>query len=148
MHYTREQLEAMSTPELIKLYNRITGKSTKRFSSREAGIKSLLTAISERAARPQLPQGARVTGVRTVRAGKEVDASKSRAGRPQIVYSVHVAEGKSEVRASSLRGKILAHMKACSTASITELEEKFGEAARGAVQKLLDPKVGWLKRAA
>ena len=138
--HTRAQLEAMPTQELVRLYNTIAGKQVTRFSSREAGIKSLLKALAERAKSAKT--------VRTVRDGKDDTSGKtSKAGRPQAMFSVKLArQGKSEVRSSSLRGQIIAHLKTQeqSTASIADLEAKFGDKARGAVQKLLS--VDWLQK--
>jgi hypothetical protein len=139
VQYTREQLEALPTPELVRLYNTIAGKSVKRFSSREAGIKALLSAIAARAQDPT---------VRTVRGSASIEVPVgSKAGRPPVAFSVTLCEeGKSDVHGSSLRGQILAFLKTLSTPtlSILELERKFGVKARGAVHKLAS--VGWLKK--
>jgi hypothetical protein len=136
-HLTRAQLEALPTHELVKLYNTIAGQRVQKFSSRAAGIKLLLAALAERAKSAPKPRLA----VRTV------SKVATNAGRPKVVFSVKMAEeGKSEVRSKSLRGQILAHLKTASnrTAAIADLESKFGDAARGAVLKLLE--VGWLVR--
>lgn len=143
--FTREQLEAMGTAELLKLHNRLIttpAKPVKRFESRKIGITKLLRLIAERAAvEASLPKG-------TVRTVSKMGASK--AGRPTLEFSVAACQdGKSDVRESSLRGQIMVHIRSQpeSKASISQLESKFGtEKTRGAVQKLIA--VGWLKRAA
>lgn len=139
--YTRTQLEALPTAELIKLFNTIAGKQVTRFSSRKAGIKQLLNALAERARETASPK----LNVRTVRNGKPADGS-GKAGRPTVAFSVKLNEaGKSEVRSTSLRGQIIAHLKSINgTATVAELEAKFGDKVRGAVQKLMA--VDWLKR--
>lgn len=45
-------LEAVPTPALLETYNQLAGKNTKKFASREVGIKQLWPLISETAATP------------------------------------------------------------------------------------------------
>jgi hypothetical protein len=134
--FTREQLEAMKTAELLKLYNRLSPKKVKRFESRKSAVEKLLKLLAERAAtEAALP-------VRTV-----TPMGKSKAGRPTLSFSITAnSEGKSEVRESSLRGQIMAHIKTLPNATVTiaELETKFGAKARAAVQKLIAN--DWVRR--
>lgn len=138
--YTREQLDAMETVELVKLYNKLSTKKVKRFESRKTAVEKLLKLLADRAAiAAALPQG-------TVRTVSKMKSAK--AGRPVVDFAVTAcAEGKSEVRESSLRGQIMAFIKALpnATATIVQLEAKFGDKARSAVQKLMA--VDWLKKA-
>src|SRR5262245_61006662 len=82
-NFTRTQLEALPTHELVKLYNTIAGKQITKFSSREAGIKALLKSLAERS---QTAQQTRT--VRTVRDGKPDNGKVSKAGRPSVTFSV------------------------------------------------------------
>lgn len=129
--YTKEQLQAMKMQELVKLYNQCTtGQQIKRFESRAKAVERTMEALANRRPAP---------GVRTVRNGGKM-------GRPQLAFTVVLAEGKSQVRNGSLRGQIIAHLKTLTPneATIAALEQKFTAKARGAVQKLLE--VGHLKR--
>lgn len=142
-HHTRSQLEALPTHELIKLYNtvRLEGAPlVKRFSSREAGINQLLKALAARSTTSQ-----KDAKVRTVLDGKN-DGKSAKAGRPVTGFSVKLADhGKSEVRATSLRGQIIAYVKECGgVAKTADIEVKFGEPTRGAILKLIE--VEWLSR--
>lgn len=131
--FTKEQLQAMPMPELVKLYNQCSGEGIKRFSSRSKGVQRTIEALAKR-------PSSTIAGVRTIRNGGKL-------GRPLLDFPVVLAEqGKSQIRATSLRGQIIAHMKTLTPPSTTvaALVEKFTEKARGAVQKLLE--VGWLKR--
>lgn len=116
--------------ELVNIYNRLSGKQVKRFATRQRGVELILSVLPK----------------------EEVPVPKRKpadTGRPLAKFSVElVPEGKSAVRGESLRGRILAYLKSLPSprAAITELEEKFGREARGAVQKLMDPRVAWLKR--
>lgn len=137
--FTKEQLEALKTPELVKLYNKHSSKKVKRFESRKVAVQKILQLISDHAAKvASLPTG-------TVRTVRKLNTSK--AGRPTLEFSVTAcAEGASEVREDSLRGQIMKFIKeqADATATIAALESKFGDKVRGAVQKLIAVK--WLKR--
>lgn len=46
-HYTIEDLAAFSTAELVTMYNDLTGKSIKKFSSRMAGLRQIMNAQAE-----------------------------------------------------------------------------------------------------
>lgn len=133
--YTQGQLEGLPTAQLIILYNRLSSKAVKRFSSRAAGVKSILAELAK------LPPPT----VRTVRKA----SGDSKAGRPPVSFKVTLAEGRTEVQGKSLRGKILTHMRSLAAGAdegVSTLEEKFGKEVRGAIQKLIQ--VGWLKRVA
>lgn len=109
----------MSMAELVSLYNRLTGKTVRRFSTRERGAELVLKA----------------------------ENGSKKHGRPFASYCVTLApKGKITVREDSIRGKIIAHLKTLSSAqaSIKDLEEKFGKQARGAVHKLIF--AGWLTK--
>ena len=132
---TRAQLEAMATPKLVELYNRLTGSQLKRLQSRSIGIERIIVELNKQNA------------VRTASGARTVQGEASvKMGRPPFDYSVEVSVlGQSTVRPSSMRGKILAFMKEHGgKARCSELVTQFGAQARGAVIKLLA--TGWLKR--
>ena len=130
---TEKKLAEMSGKELLALYNRLANRKAKKFSSRAWGektVKELLT-MREGAAPLAAPRTVqKLTG----------DVKK---GRPSMEFNLSPATGKTKVRVGSLRGQIMAHI-GTSQATMASLEEKFGRAARGAVQKLLEAE--WLKR--
>lgn len=133
---TRSQLDAMPTPKLVELYNRLTGAQLRRFQSRKIGIERIVVELNRQ--RP-----AEVQATRTVSPLATTDAKR---GRPRKDFAVQIsALGQSTVRSSSMRGKILAWLKEHDSKGTTQqLTEAFGEKARGAINKLLE--VGWLKR--
>lgn len=149
---TKAQLEAMATAELVAHYNVLLESERKplikRFESKSKGIARILKWYEEHpavaATTPPTPAAPAVReSVRTV------SPMAVRSGRPHLNYHVKLtpddAAGKSRVRETSLRGKILAHLRAHGgSAPITALEEAFGRKARGAVMKLMI--VNWVTK--
>jgi hypothetical protein len=140
MAHTKQQLEAMKPAELVKLYNTLAGTSIKRFETKNKGIERIMKWQEEHPETPPASQATTTTRTVSKMAGK--------IGRPPLDYTVKVkadGAGKSHVRESSLRGKILAHLKANGMkARVQQLEQQFGRKARGAVLKLIE--VNWLER--
>lgn len=128
---TPEQVNALSTPELIALYNRLTGKSITRFASRAKGASQVLKAL---AAQPK---------ARTVNG-----SASGRTGRPKAQYSVQLTEerAKSKPNPKSDRWALIEWLRAQpnATASIDAIEAHFKKRMRGVAQKLIAKL--WLKR--
>lgn len=148
---TPEQIRALKTPELVALYNRLTGKSIKKFASRAAGEKQTIKAqaSSSPPAVPALPQGT----VRTVRGS----STGGKNGRPKSKYIVQLTEdkAKSKPQKASDRHALIEWLKSkgaihhggeelSHAASIDSIEAHFNKRMRGVVQKLLEKH--WLRR--
>ena len=56
--FSAADLAALSTGELVDLYNSLTGKSIKRFSSRAAGLRQVASALSNSLAFPEEEEAA------------------------------------------------------------------------------------------
>jgi hypothetical protein len=155
--YTSEDVAKMTTQELIELYNRLTNKSIKRFSSRVAGEQQVLRAIAgskasataSAAAQPESTKQptaapARPVAVRTVK-GK---ASASGTGRPVLDFKVKLTESsaKSSPHKESLRQQLIEWLKKRDepVATIDAIERHFNRNMRGVVRKLVE--VNWLQR--
>lgn len=153
---TPEQVRALSTVELVAIYNRLTGKSITRFASRakgEAQVLKVLQAANVEAARARVARSVAPIA-RTVNGS----ASEKR-GRPKSRFIVQLTEanGKSKPQKESDRMKLIEWLRAKgpithegaelpNAASIDSIETHFAKRMRGVVQKLLDK--GWLKRIA
>lgn len=144
-----DEVRALKTPALVALYNKLTGKSVKKFSSRATGEKQVLKALAAQPATPQLPQGT----VRTVRGA----SSGGKNGRPKAKYIVQLTEdkAKSKPQKGSDRQALIDWLKSKGTiqhngtelphaASIESIETHFNKRMRGVVQKLLEK--FWLRR--
>lgn len=124
-----EKIKLMPTSKLITLYNKLSGKSIKSFSSRASAENRTIAAQA----------------CADERASKRTPLR----GRPIIDFQIKLdaSSGRTKVRDGSLRGRILAHMReadAPNGVALSSLTKKFGEGAKGAVQKLLQVK--WLRR--
>ena len=150
---TKDEIHLMSNQALLAYYNKIAGKSVTRFPSRAIGEERAFLAQSA-------PKKAAKKPAKSVSAKKPAAAKKPVAavaakpagggksfGRPAVDFKLVVTEGTGTVRESSLRGKILAHMKqqpASSTIRLSDLVSKFGQETKGAIQKLTV--CHWVKR--
>ena len=138
------KVKAMPTPELLTLYNSLTGKSIKKFSSRANGEKQTLAALTAKAAtaaKADTPK-AEATAAAPA-AARKVSLMGVKMGRPKSDYGIQVIDGAaSKLRPSSMRSMIVNHMNAQPNRSctISALTEKFGDAVHGAVVKLLSGK--------
>jgi hypothetical protein len=140
---TPEQVRALRTPELVALYNRLTGKSVKRFSSRSKGEGLVIKALANR---PPAASTRVVNGHAT-----------GRSGRPKAQYAVQLTEekAKSKPYKDSTRAALIAWLRSkgsitvgneslANAATIDSIETHFGKRMRGVVQKLLEK--SWLKK--
>lgn len=134
----KEQVAAMKTGALVALYNQLTGKKIKKFSSRAAGEKQVLAAAAKAEA-----------------AGTTVKGSAgAKNGRPTISFSVTLTEekAKSKPHAASARMKLIEWMRSDAvpakegkkTVTIEQINAHFKRKMRGVVQKLIEKK--WLAR--
>ena len=127
---TKAQLTAMSGPELLKLYNTLSGAAAiARFSSKADGVKRVAALLAARArtARTVAPMGEKLNG------------------RPRQDFTLKArAKGTSAVRATSLRGQVFAAIRDRGPIALSKLREEFGPGAKGCVQKLLE--VDWIER--
>lgn len=150
-----DKLKLLSTKDLLAKYNELTGKSIKRFSSRDAGEKQTLAAMT--AAKPAAAKKPKKVAAETTTitapaetvAAAQVKVMKENAtqGRPNLDYKIELSEGVAKVRDSSLRGKIMAYLRTAGTpkqVALSALVTMFGVEAKGAVQKLTQTK--WLRR--
>lgn len=149
-----EQVRALKTPELVTLYNRLTGKSIKKFSSRATGEKQVIKALAASpAATPPTPHPLPQGTVRNVRGA----SSGGKNGRPKSKFIVQLTEdkAKSKPQKSSDRQALIDWLKSKGTiqhggedlahaASIDSIETHFAKRMRGVVQKLLEK--NWLRR--
>lgn len=129
---TKAELEKLSTKDLVALYNKLTNKSIKKFSSRAAGERQTLAAAKK--SKPR---------VRTVRG-----AASGKNGRPKLSFTVQLTEDQadSNPHAKSARMALVEWLRAQpdGKASIDAIEAQFKRAMRGIVQKLAEKK--WVKR--
>lgn len=136
-------VKELTTPELIAEYNRLTGKSIKRFSSRPAGEKQVTAARAKVSGHTET--------ARTIRG-----ASGGRNGRPKLSFIILLTEDKAKSKPHResdraaligwIRERELKHgsetMKGAAT--IEEIEKHFKKSMRGVVQKLEEK--SWVKR--
>ena len=158
---TKAQLEAMGTPELVALFNELAAIScsatVNRFASKAKGVERILKWYENNPAlaAPAAPEAQPLPADppphhENVRANvRTVSPMSVRAGRPPSDFIVCLAasDGTARVRDTSLRGKIMARLRANGgSLSILKLEEEFGRKARGAVMKLMVVK--WVEKTA
>lgn len=133
-------IKEMKTADLIALYNQLTGKSIKKFSSRAAGEKQVAAAQAKHGA----AKGKIIKG-----------ASGGKNGRPKLSFAVQLTEekAKSKPHRASARAALIGWLrdqkltvegKAVIGASIETIESHFKRKMRGVVQKLIEK--NWLKR--
>jgi hypothetical protein len=167
-----EKIKLMTTKELLAKYNELTGKSIKRFSSREAGEAQTIAAMTRAPSTPAVATPVVATPKEKAKSAKvkakaaatpKAKAAKAKAevagavitkttetlGRPKLNFKIRLAdaEGSTAIRETSDRGKILSFMreKPAGTAfAMSDLITKFGTAVKGHVQKLKI--VGWVVR--
>lgn len=136
-----EQIKGLPTHELVALYNRLTGKNIKRFSTRAKGEAQTLKAVQQHS-----------SAVRTVRNG-----ISGKNGRPKSRFIVQLTaeSAKSRPQKTSARTALIEWLKSKdpiqhageslpNAATIESIEAHFNRRMRGVVQKLLEKL--WLKR--
>lgn len=127
-----EQVKALSTKDLVALYNRLTKKSIKKFSSRATGEKQVLAVLAK------APKPRKINGAAGSTAG---------SGRPKAAFEVKIAPtgGETILHKASLRKKLMVWLenREGKLATIDAIEKHFGRPMRGVVNKLKEK--GWVK---
>lgn len=140
---TKDQVQALKTPELVALYNRLTASNVKRFSTRATAEKRVLEALSRQPA------------PRTVSGNSSAAIKK---GRPRIafIFILTESQAKSHHQKGSIREQLCAWLKTRThavefngeqhtlAATIDEAEQHFNRKLRGVIQKLEEKK--WVRR--
>lgn len=162
-----EEIKSASTAALVAEYNRLTGKTIKKFSSRVAGEKQVEAAITnppkakaestpvvtsklmqatEAAAAKGKAKPAAKTKARKVK-GK---AGADPAGRPVQSFNVTLTgtKAKSNPNSKSLRRQLITWLDGLTNkgTTIDAIEKKFERNMRGVVNKL--EAKGWVKKSA
>lgn len=137
---TEQQLNAMTMEQLAETYSRLTGTAVKRFRDRPTGVKRCLAALAANTAANARSHTCSDVAPRTP------ESTGKKSGRPPKVIPIKLrTSGRSTVRESSLRGKVMQYLRASGGVSTTEeLEQKFGKLVRGALNKLFA--AGWIER--
>lgn len=133
-------VKQMKSSEMVKLYNERTGKSIKRFSSRAAGERLLLAALSAQPSATRVSPRARL-----------VRGSASRKiGRPTknfLVTTLPADKAASKLHDKGLRKQLIDYLATCNgKATIEAIDKHFKRNMRGVVNKLVETK--WLACAA
>lgn len=104
---TRSQLEQLPTKELVALYNKATGKSTKKFASRSKGIEQTLRALKDNPAA----------------AGKKEQGARRSAG---MSFRLKPHEKQKTPREGTKRARVLAMISRDNGALFSEIREECG----------------------
>lgn len=162
-----QSIKSMTTPELVAEYNRLTGKSIKKFSSRAAGEKQLAGArilfqekqhpmeplppvpedLQDDEMLQKLQPGSLLHQIYiSAQSKKPIERAPKRVSsgvqRKKIV-AVRIPQGSqplSKLQAHSMRAKIMAYLQTApdKTATVELLELHFECPVRGHLQKLLE----------
>lgn len=139
-------IKTLSTKDLVALYNKLSGKAIKKFSSRAAGEKQVAALLAKCSPASILGaekslQPAAVPAPVVARVVKGA-ASAEAVGRPKANFDVTLtaAAAISKPNSLSLRRQLITDLAAAKgqTISIAAIESKFGRNMRGVVQKLRD----------
>lgn len=125
-------VKAMKTTELVALYNRLTKKSIKKFSSRAAGEKQVSAVLAANGGKARVVRG-------------KAGANKT-LGRPTLSFAVELlGQGVSRLQPKSLRRQLLEwlEVREGKSATIEAIEAHFKRNMRGVVNKMEEK--GWLK---
>ena len=147
---TAAEINALDTPALLALYNRLTGKAVKRFASRAAGLKQTLRAqatqnakgsvgsvpgAAQLATEAKAPAAQKVKPAKAPKPPKELKVRTVRGsasgadGRPKSNYIVQLTESKakSKPQAESDRMKLVVYLR---TASMQHKGVELKQAAK------------------
>lgn len=139
-----EKIKAMSNADLIALYNKNTGKSIKKFSSRAAGEKQVIASMNGHAkpAGKAAKPAAKASIVRKVKGS----AGANGAGRPKVNLDVKLTEkgGSTKLNPKSLRKQLIDWLGGLTNrgTDLHAISKKFERDMRGVVGKLRTSK--WL----
>lgn len=131
---TKTEISALASKDLVALYNRLAGKSIKKFSSRAAGERQVASLLAS-APKARIVRGAATSG---------------KNGRPKITFTVRLTEAKAQSKPhpASDRMQLIEWLRKRpeGQASIDTIDSHFGKSMRGVVQKLFEK--SWLVRVA
>lgn len=136
MSFDRVAITKMAGPELVALYNKLTGKAVKRFADRKDGIGRVLKALDAQPATPApaptpskpveasaAPQAA-VTPTAAAKPASKAERKRGKDAAPRTV--AHVADpGGKLPPPESKRGQLLAALQSPKGMSIEEMEKRF-----------------------
>lgn len=148
-----EQVKSLSTPDLVALYNRLTGKSIKGFHTRSKGEQQVLAELAKQPKAAPPSEAKPKASVRTVNGS----ASAGKTGRPRASFIVVLTEekGTSKPQKNSVRSQLMEWLRGrepfqfkgerlIRAARIEDAEAHFRRPLRGVVQKLIEK--SWVKR--
>lgn len=111
---TKADLEALSTRELLRVYNTLTGRSATKFASRSKGVEQTLRALETRRSEQK------GSGRRQVR---EQDAQRRGAG---MSFRLPPRAEQKEPRTGSKRARVLELLRRANGALFSEVQAECG----------------------
>lgn len=149
----KSRVKALPMPELLALYNTLTGKATKKFRSREVGEAQVVKALQDQATKlpketPKPDANAAVAS--DSGASRVVSNMAGKKGRPEIDYKIGLGTPDTKLHKGSLRAQVIEEMQDMMKKSgkdyvqVSALVAEFGPKAKGAISKLA--KTHWVKR--
>lgn len=119
-----EELEAMSTKDLLALHNKHADKAIKRASSRDALIKRTASLLEDAAPAPKAAkQAPKAAADKGTGAGTRGRPAKDFTGVKYIPVAKRPVNRR--LSAESARAKVFNYIEDCNGALHTELEKKF-----------------------